>query len=62
MCSLLDLALWQVKDDSEELLSGRTATEEKKLSGKPASWRLACQTAVGDGETTGRCKILVGPK
>ena len=25
----------KVKDDSDELLSGRTATEEKKLQGKP---------------------------
>jgi len=39
---------------SDGCLSERSATEEKKLRGKPASWRLACQTFVGDGETPGQ--------
>ena len=52
----------QVKDDSGQLLSERTATEVKKLQGKPASWRLACQTVVGDGESSGACKVMLGPR
>ena len=30
-----------------ELLSPRTEAEDKKLKGKPDSWRLACQSLVG---------------
>lgn len=43
-----------------ELLSERTRVEEKKLNNKPANWRLACQTLVGDGENSG--SITIGTK
>lgn len=43
-----------VVSSSDACLSERSATEVKKLKGKPASWRLACQTFVGDGETSGQ--------
>jgi len=34
-----------------DLLGQRTAAEQKKLKGKPDSWRLACQISVGDGQS-----------
>lgn len=43
---------------SDGCLSARSETEEKKLKGKPASWRLACQTFVGDGETPGQAVTI----
>eukprot|EP00879_Flechtneria_rotunda_P004911 GHRR01005185.1.p1 GENE.GHRR01005185.1~~GHRR01005185.1.p1 ORF type:complete len:157 (+),score=18.27 GHRR01005185.1:292-762(+) len=45
-----------------DLLSERTATEDKKLKNKPGSWRLACQTIVGDGTTTGKVVIRTKPQ
>ena len=43
----------------EESCTPRTAAEEQKLRGKPASWRLACQTVV---ETPGaELKVRVKP-
>ncbi|EFJ45140.1 hypothetical protein VOLCADRAFT_64100 [Volvox carteri f. nagariensis] len=48
--------------DGAELLSERTPVEKKKLSGKPATWRLACQTLVGDGESTGVVTIATKPQ
>ncbi|KAG2487420.1 hypothetical protein HYH03_013988 [Edaphochlamys debaryana] len=45
-----------------ELLSERTAVEDKKLNGKPASWRLACQTLVGDGENSGEVTVATKPQ
>jgi ferredoxin len=48
--------------EGQELLSPRTPVEEQKLRGKPATWRLACQTLVGDGENTGRIKVKTQPK
>jgi ferredoxin len=43
-----------VKQASDDCLTERSAAEEKKLKGKPATWRLACQTYVGDGQTPGQ--------
>jgi ferredoxin len=43
---------------SDACLSERSETEQKKLKGKPASWRLACQTYVGDGETSGQSVVV----
>ncbi|GAX78378.1 hypothetical protein CEUSTIGMA_g5820.t1 [Chlamydomonas eustigma] len=51
----------EITEDESELMSPRTPTEEKKLKGKPASWRLACQTIVGDGVTGGACSVRIGP-
>ncbi|KAF8060497.1 LACS4 [Scenedesmus sp. PABB004] len=48
--------------EGAELLSERTATEAKKLSKKPESWRLACQTIVGDGSSSGRVVIQTKPQ
>ena len=48
--------------EGAELLSERTDTEEKRLKGRPPSWRLACQTVVGDGENTGTVCLQVQPK
>lgn len=45
-----------------EFLSERTATEDKKLKGKPSSWRLACQTICGNGENTGTVTLKTQPK
>ncbi|PNH12149.1 hypothetical protein TSOC_000955 [Tetrabaena socialis] len=51
----------EVKEGAE-LLSERTAVEKKKLSGKPESWRLACQTLVGDGEKSGAVTVATKPQ
>nr|AWK24093.1 chloroplast ferredoxin-11 [Chlamydomonas sp. UWO 241] len=52
----------QVLEDKDGLLSERNEIEGKKLKGKPDSFRLACQTWVGDGTNSGTCKVRVGPK
>ncbi|KAJ0251908.1 2Fe-2S ferredoxin-like superfamily protein [Hirschfeldia incana] len=39
--------------DGRELLNERTDTENKYLKKKPESWRLACQTIVGNKENSG---------
>lgn len=36
--------------EGAELLSERTAAEDGKLKGKPADWRLACQSLVGGAD------------
>ncbi|KAG1672041.1 hypothetical protein FOA52_008917 [Chlamydomonas sp. UWO 241] len=46
----------QVLEDKDGLLSERNEIEGKKLKGKPDSFRLACQTWVGDGTNSGTCK------
>jgi ferredoxin len=52
-----------VKSAPDGCLSDRSETEQKKLRGKPATWRLACQTFVGDEETPGqRVTIATKPK
>ncbi|GIL80902.1 hypothetical protein Vretimale_9396 [Volvox reticuliferus] len=48
--------------EGADLLSERTQAEKKKLAGKPATWRLACQTRVGDGENTGAVAIATKPQ
>ncbi|XP_076929185.1 photosynthetic NDH subunit of subcomplex B 3, chloroplastic-like, partial [Bidens hawaiensis] len=40
--------------DGKELLNARTNTELKYLKKKPESWRLACQTIVGNKENSGK--------
>ncbi|GLC56238.1 hypothetical protein PLESTB_001083200 [Pleodorina starrii] len=45
-----------------ELLSERSAAEKKKLAGKPATWRLACQTLVGDGDNSGAVVVATKPQ
>lgn len=37
----------------DELLNERTTTEQRYLKKKPETWRLACQTIVGDKENSG---------
>jgi ferredoxin len=37
----------------KELLNERTTTEQRYLKKKPETWRLACQTIVGDKENSG---------
>ncbi|KAG2428046.1 hypothetical protein HXX76_012030 [Chlamydomonas incerta] len=44
-----------------DILTERTDAEKKKLSGKPESFRLACQTLVGDGENSGAVTIATKP-
>eukprot|EP00877_Chromochloris_zofingiensis_P007219 jgi/Chrzof1/2750/Cz11g27240.t1 len=39
--------------EGADLLSERTSVEDKKLSKKPSTYRLACQTIVGDGTNSG---------
>ncbi|CAL4901893.1 unnamed protein product [Urochloa decumbens] len=39
--------------DGKELLNERTNTENRYLKKKPESWRLACQTIVGNKENSG---------
>ncbi|ERM97833.1 hypothetical protein AMTR_s00118p00075510 [Amborella trichopoda] len=41
----------------KELLNERTATEQRYLKKKPDSWRLACQTIVGNKENSGKVVI-----
>ncbi|WIA35227.1 hypothetical protein OEZ86_003689 [Tetradesmus obliquus] len=48
--------------EGAELLSERTATEDKKLHKKPETWRLACQTIVGDGTNSGTVVIQTKPQ
>jgi ferredoxin len=43
---------------SDACLSGRSETEDKKLKGRPASHRLACQLYIGDGETPGQAVVV----
>jgi ferredoxin len=50
-----------VKEASDGSLSERSDTENKKLKGKPASWRLACQTFVGDEQTAGQ-RVTIATK
>eukprot|EP00271_Cylindrocystis_brebissonii_P014583 TRINITY_DN35973_c0_g1_i1.p1 TRINITY_DN35973_c0_g1~~TRINITY_DN35973_c0_g1_i1.p1 ORF type:complete len:213 (-),score=28.76 TRINITY_DN35973_c0_g1_i1:572-1210(-) len=45
-----------------ELLSERTAAEEKGLKNKPANWRLACQTIVGDKSNSGQVLVQCLPQ
>ncbi|KAM0046372.1 putative 2Fe-2S ferredoxin-type iron-sulfur binding domain, Beta-grasp domain superfamily [Helianthus debilis subsp. tardiflorus] len=43
--------------EGKELLNERTNTELKYLKKKPESWRLACQTIVGNKENSGKVVI-----
>lgn len=43
--------------DGRELLNDRTDTENKYLKKKPESWRLACQTIVGNKENSGKVVV-----
>ncbi|XP_024984905.1 photosynthetic NDH subunit of subcomplex B 3, chloroplastic isoform X2 [Cynara cardunculus var. scolymus] len=43
--------------EGKELLNERTNTELKYLKKKPDSWRLACQTIVGNKENSGKVVI-----
>ncbi|KAK1259332.1 hypothetical protein QJS04_geneDACA005546 [Acorus gramineus] len=43
--------------DGMDLLSERTATEMRYLKKKPESWRLACQTIVGNKENSGTVTV-----
>ncbi|KAF3447209.1 hypothetical protein FNV43_RR12389 [Rhamnella rubrinervis] len=40
--------------DGTDLLSERTDKERRRLKRKPESWRLACQTMVGNKENSGK--------
>uniref|UniRef100_A0A2P2LJF3 Uncharacterized protein MANES_11G036400 n=1 Tax=Rhizophora mucronata TaxID=61149 RepID=A0A2P2LJF3_RHIMU len=41
----------------KELLNPRTDKEKEKLKKKPKNWRLACQTTVGNPESTGMVSV-----
>ncbi|XP_078432304.1 2Fe-2S ferredoxin-like superfamily protein [Wolffia australiana] len=43
--------------DGKELLNERTNTEGRYLKKKPESWRLACQTIVGNKENSGKVVV-----
>ncbi|KAL2649801.1 hypothetical protein R1flu_017929 [Riccia fluitans] len=43
--------------EGQELLSERTNAELKYLKKKPESWRLACQTIIGDKSNSGKVVI-----
>ncbi|XP_020396313.1 photosynthetic NDH subunit of subcomplex B 3, chloroplastic [Zea mays] len=43
--------------DGKELLNERTSTENRYLKKKPDSWRLACQTIVGNKENSGKVVV-----
>lgn len=52
-----------VKAAPQDCLSPKNETENKKLRGKPATYRLACQTFVGDEQTRGQsATIATKPK
>uniref|UniRef100_A0A0F7GXX2 Photosynthetic NDH subcomplex B 3 n=1 Tax=Hypseocharis bilobata TaxID=253189 RepID=A0A0F7GXX2_9ROSI len=48
--------------DGKELLSPRTDKEKEKLKRKPKNWRLACQTVVGQPDSTGMLFIQQLPE
>ncbi|XP_010545683.1 PREDICTED: photosynthetic NDH subunit of subcomplex B 3, chloroplastic [Tarenaya hassleriana] len=48
--------------DGKELLSPRTDIEKEKLKRKPKTWRLACQTAVGESDSNGLVVIQQLPE
>ncbi|CAA7025451.1 unnamed protein product [Microthlaspi erraticum] len=43
--------------DGRDLLNERTDAENKYLKKKPESWRLACQTIVGNKENSGKVVV-----
>ncbi|XP_050366278.1 photosynthetic NDH subunit of subcomplex B 3, chloroplastic [Argentina anserina] len=43
--------------DGKDLLNERTNTELKYLKKKPESWRLACQTIVGNKDNSGKVVV-----
>ncbi|KAI5011937.1 hypothetical protein ZWY2020_024071 [Hordeum vulgare] len=43
--------------DGKELLSPRTDSENRYLKKKPESWRLTCQTIVGNKENSGKVVV-----
>uniref|UniRef100_A0A7N0TBV9 Uncharacterized protein n=1 Tax=Kalanchoe fedtschenkoi TaxID=63787 RepID=A0A7N0TBV9_KALFE len=43
--------------DGKDLLNERTNTELKYFKKKPDTWRLACQTIVGNKENAGKVVI-----
>uniref|UniRef100_A0ACD5U0K2 Uncharacterized protein n=1 Tax=Avena sativa TaxID=4498 RepID=A0ACD5U0K2_AVESA len=43
--------------DGKELLNERTDTEKRYLKKKPESWRLTCQTIVGNKENSGKVVV-----
>ncbi|CAI9094420.1 OLC1v1030159C1 [Oldenlandia corymbosa var. corymbosa] len=48
--------------DGKDLLNERTNAELRYLKKKPESWRLACQTIVGNKENSGKKQGIDGPK
>lgn len=48
--------------EGSELLSERTSVEGKKLANKPKTYRLACQTLVGDGTNGGSITVATKPQ
>nr|AQX44170.1 hypothetical protein [Apostasia odorata] len=48
--------------EGKELLSPRTDKENETLKRKPKSWRLACQTTVGNRDSTGQVVIQQLPE
>ncbi|XP_024533966.1 photosynthetic NDH subunit of subcomplex B 3, chloroplastic isoform X3 [Selaginella moellendorffii] len=43
--------------EGQELLSQPTSAEKKHLKQKPGTWRLACQTIVGDKSNAGKVVV-----
>ncbi|XP_043810833.1 photosynthetic NDH subunit of subcomplex B 3, chloroplastic isoform X2 [Manihot esculenta] len=48
--------------DGKDLLNERTNTELRYLKKKPESWRLACQTIVGNKENAGKVVVQTLPQ
>nr|CAD1823321.1 unnamed protein product [Ananas comosus var. bracteatus] len=48
--------------DGKELLNEQTNTELRYLKKKPESWRLACQTIVGNKENSGKVVVQRMPQ
>ncbi|XP_008811593.1 photosynthetic NDH subunit of subcomplex B 3, chloroplastic isoform X2 [Phoenix dactylifera] len=48
--------------DGMELLNEKTNTEKRYLKKKPESWRLACQTIVGNKENAGKVTVQRMPQ
>lgn len=51
-----------ILEDAAGVCSPRTGAEQGKLKGKPADWRLACQTNVGDGTNGGAVRVRIRPQ
>uniref|UniRef100_A0A7S3BDF3 2Fe-2S ferredoxin-type domain-containing protein n=1 Tax=Prasinoderma singulare TaxID=676789 RepID=A0A7S3BDF3_9VIRI len=56
------MCIVDVVQDDDGLLGSREAVEEQKLRGKPETWRLACQTSLGQDDDIKAGSVTVAVK